>query len=1017
MNPKGVRLQLDKYERYYPQIRSKKECALTQNGVWSPESVNRKYRYETGVCWKNEEHAKCAAHEVPQLLKPGNDKLPNRTELSANGAKVCNKNPSCRWTKFEQSEDCLSKVIAQKKEPLTSPPAEMPSNVTKGNIELFLDNMYNKRQVHKSDGSYETIEPPKITSLEGTGDRCNPKPANAKTEPSKKNSINDNVDPFNSPKPVKIRHPDENEAIVSSFDDPQGTEMTPSVVQSVINMIMKGFAIKEKNGQEISNRGILAWHSTGSGKTCLAAGVMDAFWNSGRDIIFASSIEALKSNESVKFMECLVNLYPDFKRFKRATKEESIAAVDQFYNSRGIRRFTFAVLANKLEKTERSKILKRGGHVASGNKRKLTHKTAQNIKQTLNTSKTIPKNTKSKTNTLKSQTSISSIESKSSKIDKKQKIPALKVKTRQVERAIPKIDKHEIIDLNNTVLIIDEVHNLFRPLANQKERHNFLKSRLIDPTKYPGLKIVILSATPGDNIEDVMTLLNMIRDPTHPVIKPPTNDPVSITEFKSAIRGLVSYLNMSGDSTKFPITKDLEHIMAPMGDNQFKQYVEKYNEIENKDSATNYAQLAKKNQLAKYWELARKYSNMPFKFDKKAALAEIGSKLPMLFKNIAQYPLEKHYVYSAFNMNKDAGWNSQGILTIARLLERDLGYKPLDLTKDVKFALHKNPDGTEELRLVQMPSKAKRYILVTTKEVGEPGASSKAGDKLAKLLAIYNHPDNRYGELVHVMLASNSFNEGLDLKAVRHIHFFEPLVTMASDKQTIGRAARFCSHAALDRSKGEWSVSIHRYMSTQPVNIELNSSSRKNNSTAIRQPSTGPTNAEKERIAVLDADISSMKASIEQVKKELEQYKRPGKDEAKKKKKEDLSTSLKEKTEQVKTFEKQLKELNSIIEKRDKDITKASKALKKAKHDLSSIKMIDEFIFNESREHMDVLSTIFQSMKEAALDCRLLDKFHANIGEKVKCEPYESMPRDFKAKNTKALNAHKSIPNKLFFSS
>ena len=63
------------------------------------------------------------------------------------------------------------------------------------------------------------------------------------------------------------------------------------------------------------------------------------------------------------------------------------------------------------------------------------------------------------------------------------------------------------------------------------------------------------------------------------------------------------------------------------------------------------------------------------------------------------------------------------------------------------------------------------------------------------MLKIYNSEANKNGEIVHMLLASQGFNEGLDLKDVRHIHIFEPLVTMASDLQTIGRARRFCSHA------------------------------------------------------------------------------------------------------------------------------------------------------------------------------------------------------------------------------
>ena len=68
-----------------------------------------------------------------------------------------------------------------------------------------------------------------------------------------------------------------------------------------------------------------------------------------------------------------------------------------------------------------------------------------------------------------------------------------------------------------------------------------------------------------------------------------------------------------------------------------------------------------------------------------------------------------------------------------------------------------------------------------------------------ELIKIYNNPENRNGEIIHVMLASQKYNESIDLKAVSNIHFFEPLVTMARDIQTIGRAARQCSFIDLDK--------------------------------------------------------------------------------------------------------------------------------------------------------------------------------------------------------------------------
>ena len=86
--------------------------------------------------------------------------------------------------------------------------------------------------------------------------------------------------------------------------------MLPSVSQSVINKVMH-LVVDGK----LNQRGILGWHSTGSGKLCVATGVMESFWETDRDIIYASSLDAINSNPDFKFHECAKNLFPYFAIF------------------------------------------------------------------------------------------------------------------------------------------------------------------------------------------------------------------------------------------------------------------------------------------------------------------------------------------------------------------------------------------------------------------------------------------------------------------------------------------------------------------------------------------------------------------------------------------------------------------------------------------------------------------------------------------------------------------------------
>jgi len=147
-----------------------------------------------------------------------------------------------------------------------------------------------------------------------------------------------------------------------------GTKFLPSIPQSVVNMVMKRVAILEHNIHETKNtdnipnipRGMLAWHSLGSGKTFTAAGVMDAFWESKRDIIFASSIDAIASNPDYKFHEGALNLFPRFQKppFLGKDRAQTLAKIGAAFQERGVRFLSFAKLANRVKKSQESK---RGG--------------------------------------------------------------------------------------------------------------------------------------------------------------------------------------------------------------------------------------------------------------------------------------------------------------------------------------------------------------------------------------------------------------------------------------------------------------------------------------------------------------------------------------------------------------------------------------------------------------------------------------------------------------------------------
>lgn len=761
-------------DRYFSH-RNKRDCDLL-NGSWDYMQRNRVNKYTKGVCWKSNDSHRCGTRiNDPRVIRPSHVKFNPEIETIVEKERVrCEKEPKCSFDQVSAfSYDCVPKKNTSVKEfhDPNLPPKDMPLE----NFEKYLENWYINGKPHKA---------PPTGKLIGKGDRC-------KAAIVEQDAMNNN----NKPVYIDFRKLDpkdpKNEQLYRKYLDDKKfdllkkypkfediyeyidflqydtdydvhdvsqqptTKMTLSLSQSIINQVMKNHAIHDSK-----KRGMLVWHSTGAGKTAVATGIMDAFWDTNKTIVFLSSVDAIASNPDFVFHKYAYNLYP---RFHAMGEEEHIALANiaTEFKNRNVRFLTFAKLANRLEK----------GH-------------------------------------------------------------------------------KDFIDLDKCVLIIDEVHNLFRPLANQKKQHAIVENHLVNK-KFKNMKVIILTATPGDNIPDVMKLINIVRDYNTDVITAPdANNAASIKEFKNRIRGMISYLDLSNDSTKFP-SIERDTVKVPISKNQLEKYLDAYNKVN--ESQKNYSKLAKANALDRYWAPARKYANMLFSFEKNMNLNDFSSKIPAFLKLLKEKSNDKHYLYSSFYTKN--GYGGHGVVGIAKTLEKE-GYERLTYQKAKEY----NKKG-------KLPSPKKRYILVTNTELGE-----KAGENLHELLKIYNHADNKDGQLIHVMLASNKYNESIDLKDVSHIHIFEPLVTMAAEKQAIGRAVRFCSFANKDRSKGEWKVIVHNYMLDSPKNLPVT-------------------------------------------------------------------------------------------------------------------KNIDEFIFQESRAHFKDLFTVYQCMKFAAFDCRLLKEFHESTGSEImQCE-------------------------------
>tara|TARA_B110000259_G_scaffold131427_1_gene148291 strand:+ start:3392 stop:5446 length:2055 start_codon:yes stop_codon:yes gene_type:complete len=624
---------------------------------------------------------------------------------------------------------------------------------------------------------------------------------------------------------------------------------------TLAQLFVKNFANKLLNSK--NNRGLLCWHSTGSGKTCLATGAMEAF--KGKRIIYLTSVDAKKANPPSSFYECASNFFPNLKKDLDKNKKEN-KNIEVIFKKNNIHFHSFATLTHLLG----------------------------------------------------------------------------------IYKPLKKTDPNFLKD---SLLIIDEIHQIFKPLPNQKQEHDALKNfflsannSLSEDGNFPltNTKFLILTATPGGNKEDIMILLNMIRKFNTPKIELPNLENEELqNKFSNEIRGLISYFDASLDFTKFPKLYQYPLHTTFMSsiselnnskknkenspDKQFLKYLEKSKEVaeENKD----YESLMNKNELNKYYRTLRKYSNMLFNHINDMSLNEFSSKIPYMFEKIEVNPKQKHYIYSTFFESRGFG---QSVVGIGKLLEKHMGYKKFNLS-------HVN-----SIKNLKDIGKEKRYIIIGTTNLGDKSDSDIKKEllKVKKLLKLYNDPINKNGEYIQVLLASKQFNESIDLKAVRHMHIFEPLVSWISRKQLLGRAVRHCSHSNLDQS--EWNVKLHEYISEKPHNI------------TIYNPE------------FLQNEISFINSEIEKQNREMIEHN------VKSKTKSNKGSCnfgqydkhrVKRKKEIIKTLEKRKKELETMLQNKE-------------------VEMIDSKVYNIAKQKFKEIALLEKTMIETAIDCNLFKDFH-----------------------------------------
>ena len=176
-------------------------------------------------------------------------------------------------------------------------------------------------------------------------------------------------------------------------------------------------------------------------------------------------------------------------------------------------------------------------------------------------------------------------------------------------------------------------------------------------------------------------------------------------------------------------------------------------------------------------------------------------------KNIKNYSSKLHAILQ--NVKNKEGiifiysqFIGSGVLPLALMLEYN-GYTFLNGNKEEILLDCDN----KKAPIIENGNKL-RFIMIT----GDISLSRK--DSYAEYMKIENR--NQNGELVKIIIGSETAAEGLDFSNIREVHILDPWHHMNKTEQIIGRAIRYCSHINLPLEKRN--VLVNLYASTLSSN-------------------------------------------------------------------------------------------------------------------------------------------------------------------------------------------------------
>ena len=201
-------------------------------------------------------------------------------------------------------------------------------------------------------------------------------------------------------------------------------------------------------------------------------------------------------------------------------------------------------------------------------------------------------------------------------------------------------------------------------------------------------------------------------------------------------------------------------------------------------------------------------------FDPKKLMRDIpthSSKLSVLLKKIKDLDkkdmekdgrLYKHFIFSDV---KSASYGAKLIAGALMASGMQMGYTaPL---KQQPIAQESQQGGREPTKKIYgkikllsddvlRSTKGNNFFLLTALGVYDQPITVAMKKSIFK--KFNERPDNVHGDLARIIIMDGGYKEGVDLFDIKYVHIFEPPVTMADQRQVIGRGTRTCGQKGLE---------------------------------------------------------------------------------------------------------------------------------------------------------------------------------------------------------------------------